>query len=288
MSIADTVDLFVDLRAVVIASLTGTSDLVANSSRVPRADTSNLAETSVGLSWETSHTPTTDYTLKAFAFGDTYDVNHIVLGEYSLDGHFSLEEALGPINLGGNITSVHLNLHQMGLLLAEANLADLSVSQDTDNLAVLGHACQLRLDILAILRTDALGITGVCLLLGAIPILVESTFYFIAEVSSPDSGKRAETTRSLNIANNTHNLQRRSFDDSDSLNSFFLVELGAWFVNLTKDMGHSSLVTQESSEVGRLGLIIFRKCSNSATEMGGPLARQKAQTPATRMLKFTV
>jgi hypothetical protein len=44
-------------------------------------------------------------------------------------------------------------------------------------------------------------------------------------VFSPDSSERAETTGSLNVANNTNDNHWGSFDDGNGFDDFLLVEL---------------------------------------------------------------
>lgn len=61
-SSADAIDLLVDLGTVMVTVLTSARDLESNASRVPSTDTSDLAQTSVRLARQASHTPTVDHT----------------------------------------------------------------------------------------------------------------------------------------------------------------------------------------------------------------------------------
>src|SRR5579859_7334362 len=93
----------------------------------------------------------------------------------------------------------------MRLLLSNGHLADLSVYKNTNNLTVL-------LD-----SFEVLGSGGVCasgfggvfrksLLLGFVPVLVESALDFVGKMGCPDGGERSETTGSFDVADNTaHN-----------------------------------------------------------------------------------
>lgn len=98
----------------------------------------------------------------------------------------------------------------MSLLLLERCLGDLSVCKDTDDCAVLLHALELTGNRCAGVLRVLLGVLGKGLLLRLVPVLVESSLDFVAEVLGPDSGERAKTTRSLNVTDDTddHHLYR--------------------------------------------------------------------------------
>ena len=59
-SISDTVDLLVDLRAVMITLLTDTGDRIGDSGRMPGTDASHFAKTLVSLARQLLHVPTGD------------------------------------------------------------------------------------------------------------------------------------------------------------------------------------------------------------------------------------
>lgn len=63
-SVTDVVDLLVDLGTVMVSLLTGTSDGELDTARMPSADTSDLAETLVRLSWQLLGVPTGSHTCK--------------------------------------------------------------------------------------------------------------------------------------------------------------------------------------------------------------------------------
>jgi hypothetical protein len=77
------------------------------------------------------------------------------------------------------------------------------------------------------MKTHLLGIVCKGLLLAAVPVLVEPALELIGEVRSPDSGEGAETARSLDIANDTNDDERRGLNDSDGLDNLTLVHLCA-------------------------------------------------------------
>lgn len=68
-ALTHTVDLLVDLSSVVVTVLTGTWHLELHTSWVPRTDTSDLSQTSVGLTWKSGDTPTSDHTVGTSTLG---------------------------------------------------------------------------------------------------------------------------------------------------------------------------------------------------------------------------
>lgn len=114
---ADTVDLLVDLGTMMVALLTSTSDRERDSTRMPRADTSDLAETLVSLSRQLACVPTRCDALVSVTLGNTNDVDHFVLREDLRDGDLLLKVVAGELDLVGDGTTVQLDLHDVRLLL---------------------------------------------------------------------------------------------------------------------------------------------------------------------------
>jgi len=100
--------------------------------------------------------------------GDSNNINHLILLEDGADLNWLLEQTLSESNLVLNATTVNLNLHQMGLLLLKRGLADLGVSENTDDSAVLADALELTLDITRLVGV-LLGVFGERLLLRLVP-----------------------------------------------------------------------------------------------------------------------
>ena len=162
-------------------------------------------------------------TLKPVTLGDGNDIDVLVLLEESGDLDGLLEEAVGVLDLVGDRATVDLDLHEVGLLLLEASLADLGVGEDTDDSAVLADALELASGGLAAVLGVLLGVAGEGLLLRAVPVLVEATFDLIGEMVGPDSGESAEATGSLDVTNNTNDNHGGSLYNSDGLNNLTLV-----------------------------------------------------------------
>ena len=110
-----------------------------------------------------------------------------------------------------------------------------------------------------------------------VPVLVESTKNLIVQETRPSSGKSTKTTGGLNVTNNTNNHHGGALQDGNCLNDFLLVDLGTDLVDLTDDVGHTSLVTQESSQVGLDSSAIAGEGLNLASESSSALSGEKAQ-----------
>lgn len=188
---------------VVVTHLTGTGNSPLDVTRVPSTDTSNLTQTLVSLTGQLLGAPTAGDTLETVTLGDGNDIDHLVLLEDTVDLNGLLEQVAGKVNLVGNGATVDLNLHQVGLLLLERGLADLGVGEDTDDGAVLLDALKLTGDGGTVLLSVLLGVLGEGLLLALVPVLVEAALDLVAQVLSPDSGERAETTGGLDVTDNT-------------------------------------------------------------------------------------
>lgn len=133
-----------------------------------------------------------------------------------------------------------------------------------------------------------LGILCECLLLRAVPILVETSLQFVGEMLGPDGGERPQATRGLDIAdeaNDDHLMTsqrahksdnhryscvvetyRRGLNDSDSLNNLFLVHLRTRSIKVADDGGHPGLVSHGSGEMDWfLGVILWKAGNVSAS-----------------------
>ena len=285
--LADAQDALVDLGTVVVTLLTSTSHVEFNAGRMPGTNTGDLAKTSVGLSGQAGDTPSTHDTGITVTAGSRAHVEDLALAEHLGDIHLLLEKSLGEVDLGGGLATVDLDLHKVGNLLSELQLADLGVGKHTDDLAVLLDALDLGLDLLGLL-SSLLGVLGEGFLLGGVPVLVESALEVIGQVVGPDGGQGAETVGGSHIADNADNNHRGSLEDSDSLNSLLLVELGAGSLNLSHHVTHTSLVADEGGQVRSHGSIILGEGSDAALVVFGSLLRKVLQGPVSGSLKFTV
>jgi len=254
---------------------------------MPGTNTGNLTETSVGLAGKLLGTPTSGDTLETLTLGNGDDINHLVLLEEGSNIDFLLEVLASPVNLLGNGATVDLDLHNVSLLLTDLSLADLSVGNDADNAAVLLDTLEFTSDLLGAFSV-LLGVLGESLLLGAVPVLVEAATDLVGKMLSPDGGKSAKTTGSLDVTNNTNDNHGGSLDDADSLDNLLLVHLGTRTVKIADDVSHTSLVTHEGSQVDGLGLVILGEGLDAATVGSATLARKETKMAVSGSLELSV
>ncbi len=188
VTLTDSVDLVVDGGSVVVTSLTSSGDGPHDVGWMPSTDTSNLSQTSVGLSWKLLGTPSVGNTFETVTLGDSNGIDHFVLLEDRVNRDSLFEVLTGPVDLLGDGTTVQLDFSQVSLLLDQWGLSDLGVDQDSDDSGVLLDSSQLSLDFSTVL--SVLGrVLGEGLLLGLVPVLVESSLDLVGQVFSPDSGQ---------------------------------------------------------------------------------------------------
>ena len=129
-SSADTVDLLVDLGTVMVTLLTRTGNRVGNTGWMPCTNTGNLTETLMGLTWKLLGTPSRGDTFLSVTLVDSDDIDHLVLAEDVLHWHLLLKEVTSKVDLGGDIATVDLDLHQMSLLGFQWQKFHLKISID--------------------------------------------------------------------------------------------------------------------------------------------------------------
>lgn len=205
ITLANTVNLVVDRGTVMVTLLTGAGNSPLDVGRMPGSDTSDLAETLVGLARKPLGAPTGGDTVVSVTLGDGDDINHLVVLENAVDADGLLEELVAELDLVGDRATVDLDLHEVRLLLLDGGQAELGVGKDTDDGAVLLDALELAGEGSTVVLRVPLGVLGEGLLLALVPVLVESAADFVAEMLSPDSGEGAETAGSLDVANQTNN-----------------------------------------------------------------------------------
>jgi len=126
---------------------------------MPGANACNLAETLVRLAGKPGDA------LKAVANSNADGVNELILLEDGRDGDLLLEELEAKVDLVLDASTVELDLHNVGPLLPDLDEADLRVRDDADDLAVLGHARELAVDLVLLVGVVLGSVLGEGLLL---------------------------------------------------------------------------------------------------------------------------
>ena len=289
---AEAVDLLVEVGTVVVTVLTSTSDGEGDTFGMPRADAGNLAETTMGLAGEGGNTPTVDDTFETVTAGDGADVTGFGLLEDGVDTDLLFEETFGHLDLILDGATVDLDFLDEGLLGADAVVAELAVlgvGDDTDDSGVLFEAA----DGVGASDDTGLGVlraaeAGEGLLLALLPVGVEAALELGGDVVSPDGAEGAETTGSLTVAGDTDDDDRGSFEDGDGFDDFLLVDAGTGAVNITDDVGHTSLEDGEGGEVRLGGLIVLGVATNATADLTGALAGEETQVTVTGMFELRV
>jgi hypothetical protein len=285
---ANTVDLVVSGGSVVVTVLTGSCDGPGDVGWVPGTDTGDLTETTVGLSWKLLGAPSVGDTLVTVTLGDGHDIDHLVLLEDGGNVDGLLEVLLGPVDLVGGGTTIDLDLSQMGLLLTKRGLSDLGVGEDTDDGAVLLHSLELTVDGLAVALRVLLGVLGEGLLLGLVPVLVETSLDLVGKVLGPHGGEGTKASWGLDVTNGTNNDHWRSVNNGGGLNNLTLVHLGATSVKVTDSGGHTRLVTKEGSHGHWLALVVLREGLDLTSVTGSSLSRKESKGSVSGFFVFTM
>uniref|UniRef100_A0A8B9YPD6 Uncharacterized protein n=1 Tax=Bos mutus grunniens TaxID=30521 RepID=A0A8B9YPD6_BOSMU len=280
VALTNLVDLLVDLSVVMVAFLPSPSHREGHPGRMPRPNTGNLAQPSVGLTGQLLGVPMAGDAFVALALGHPNDINHLILAKHLAHRDLLLEPLAGPVQFLGHSASVHLDLHEVCLLLAQRKQAHLGVGNDMDDLTVLFHAAEVPLKgLLAVCVLPLLAVFGEGLLLGLMPVLVEAPFALVADMLSKDGLKGPEASGCFHVAHDAHNHHGWSLHDGHSLHNFLLVHLGPWPIDLPHNVGHASLVAKKGSEVYGLGRVILGEALHLPAVLAAALPRQEAQGP---------
>ena len=144
-------------------------------------------------------------------------------------------------------------------MLAEAKLANLSCSDNTNNSSVLLDALEVaRVVILGgLVLILAINILAESLLLSCHPVLVETALDVVVKILGEDGAEGAETTGRLNIADESNNLHWWALNDGDRVDDILLDGLFTLtaFLELD-DVGHAGLVAAEGCKVDGLALVV--------------------------------
>jgi hypothetical protein len=286
-----TVDLLVDLGTGVVALLTDARNRPFDGGGMPSTDTTDLAETSVSLTLKLLGTESLDDTLGSLTLGNTDGVDALVSLEDLTDGDLLLELRVAVVNLLGDVATVNLDLHDLGLVLAELELADLGSGNNTNYGAVLLDALNLSVDGVLVLLVELVleSLLGEGLLLCVHPVLVEAALDIVVKVGSPDSLEGTETTRSLDVTDHTDDLHGRALNDGAGVHDILLDDLLTFTALLIlDDVSHAGLVADKGREVDGLGSVVLGEVSYAASVVACSASGHETQVAVTGLLVFTM
>jgi len=286
--LSDAVDLLVEFGTVEVSVLTGTGDSGGHTGRMPRSDTGNLSETSVCLTGKTGDTPTSGHTLVTATLGNTDNVNVFVLVEDGVNSDFLFEESLGKVDLGGSISSVDLDFHNVSLLQSKVELLDLGMGDDTNNGAELLDAFEFGIDALSAIFGVLGGVFGKGLLLGTVPVLVHASLEFFVQVLGKDGGKSAKTLGGFDVSDDTNHNHGWGFNDGNRIDDLTLVHESSGTIDTTDDVGHTGLVSTEGGQVGSITGVVLREGSDLTGVLLGTLLWQETQVTLSWSFKLSV
>ena len=226
---------------------------------MPGSNTGDLTETSMRLTDESRDTESLDDTSHTLTAGNTDSVNALGHLEDFADANLLFELGVGPVDLLGNGTTVNLDLHDVSLVLAEGELADLSGAKDANNSSVLLDSVEItgEVSLGRLVLVLAVNILGEGLLLGVHPVLVESALDVVVEVLGPDGGEGTESAGGLNVTNKSNDLHGGALNDGDGVDNILLDGLLTLTLLLVlDDVGHAGLVADEGGKVNGLRGVI--------------------------------
>lgn len=117
-SFSDSINFLIDLSPMVIPFLTSSGYRELDTRRMPGTDTGYFSETFVCLPGQFLAVPSRGDTLEPFSFRHSDRVDHFILSEDTGDRDRLLEVSSGELYFLSNTSSVHLDLHDVRLLLS--------------------------------------------------------------------------------------------------------------------------------------------------------------------------
>jgi len=265
---SDSVDLLVEFSSGVVTELTASSDRPLDGRWMPSSDTSDLTNTSMGASLQSSNSESLDDTLSSLTSGNSNGVDALRVGEDLRDLDLLLEFLVSEINLIGNSSSVELDLKNVSLHLSEIELINLGGANNTDSAAVFLHALKVSLDGLgvAIILLEALTVVLESGLFGSVVVLVETSLNAGIDLLGPDGREGTKASWGLDVSNHTDDLHWWALNDGGSVNDILLDDL-LTFTTLLEldDVSHTSFVSHEGGKMDWLFGVVLWPVSNATT-----------------------
>lgn len=223
--------------------------------------------------------------------GNANGVAAVVVLEDLADLDFLLELAVSEVDLLGAITTVDLDFHNVSLVLAELQLADLGSNENADDRAVLLDALKVTLDGAGALGVflEPIGVLAESLLLGVGPVSVEAALHISVKVLSPDGVELADATWGFDVTDETDNLDGWALDNGGGKDDVLLDDLlTVTALVVLDDVGHTGLVTNEGSQVASLGSIVSGEVLAAASVVRRASFRHEAKMAVSWVLELSV
>uniref|UniRef100_A0A6I8STB2 Uncharacterized protein n=1 Tax=Xenopus tropicalis TaxID=8364 RepID=A0A6I8STB2_XENTR len=164
-----------------------------------------------------------------FAFGDTNDINHLILAEDRVYRDLFLQLLMGPVHLVSYSATIQLDLHNMSFLLTQGQEFHLHGADVFLHCREVFFQLFLALFILPFL---------------AVLFSIETPLALIADVLCKYGFQTPQSTRCLHISHYSHHYYGQGLL---CCHDWSLTE--SCSMDLSKRMGHPSLVTQKSREM---------------------------------------
>lgn len=271
--LSDAVDLAVHVGTMMISQLTTTWDMEGDLSWMPRTNTGNLSATTMSLTLEHLYSPPLDNTSSSLTLGDSDSVDELVGLEHVGDRDLLLEFGVSPVDLGSNIPTVDLDLHDVSFLEPEFEEFSLSVRENTDNAAIFLDAVESLGDVLLVLSL----VFGESLVLRSHPVAVEPSLTGITEMLRPRRRKGLQATWSLDIPYDTNDDDGRGFEDCHGFSDLLAMHFRTRSVDFTHDVSHPGLVAHEGCKMWGLRTVVLWERTNVSSLARSSLAGKEAK-----------
>lgn len=286
-SLSYSVDFFVHLCSLVITELTASGNGPLDSAWVPGSDTTNFSESSMGLSGQLSDPKSLDNSGESVTLGGSDHVDHFEVLEDLVDRNFFFEKRVAKVNLLFDVSSVDLDLVDVGLFGLEIHLLWLGVADESDHRTVLDDSVLLFLGEILVSFEILLVVTEGSLL-GAVPVLVESSLEGVADLTAPETGKGSEPLEGLNVADHSNHSHGRGLKDGDCLNLFLLVQKRSDSLILSDYVSHSSLDSSKGGKMRSQGFVLLREGLYLSSVVSGSSLWKESEISLSWLFKLSV
>merc|ERR1712142_168916 len=117
----NTVNFLVSIYTVMVTTLPSTRHGETHTRWMPCSNTGNLTETFVGFPRQLLSSPSESHPYESLSFGNTNDIDHLILTKYRAHGYRFLQMFLCPIDFISDASTVDLQFHYVSFLLFQSN-----------------------------------------------------------------------------------------------------------------------------------------------------------------------